>query len=168
MKQRTPITTVRILYEKVLRPFLAVVQLADHQLPVFFCLGMGWSLGGVQDRYIRFESTGDRYLGRVVAGLPLNGADFALLPPHFIQNDDDVVCATVADMFPAFKSSSNLQDKLKLCLASLVYHSDYLRSTMPQSHPLLSTFVFRRPDIIKALKATLVEHESPWMVLTGI
>ena len=54
---------------------------------------MGWSLGGVQDRYIRYESAGDQYLGRVVAGLPLNGAVFALLPPHFVQNDDDVVYA---------------------------------------------------------------------------
>jgi hypothetical protein len=57
------------------------------------CLRVGWSLGDVQDRYIRYEPAGDQYLGRVIAGLPLNGADFALLPPHFVQNDDDVVCA---------------------------------------------------------------------------
>ncbi|KAG6958584.1 hypothetical protein JG688_00010452, partial [Phytophthora aleatoria] len=50
---------------------------------VRICLHCGWSLGGVQDRYFRYESAGDQYLGRVVAGLPLNSSAFATLPPHF-------------------------------------------------------------------------------------
>lgn len=46
------------------------------------CLRVGWALGGVQDRYIRYEAAGDQYLGRVVAGLPLNSPSCAVPPPH--------------------------------------------------------------------------------------
>ncbi|KAG6942611.1 hypothetical protein JG687_00018966 [Phytophthora cactorum] len=52
------------------------------------CVRCGWSLGGVQDRYFRYEAAGDQYLGRVVAGLPRNSAEFAVLPPHFEDPTD--------------------------------------------------------------------------------
>ncbi|KAG6941619.1 hypothetical protein JG688_00018572, partial [Phytophthora aleatoria] len=48
--------------------------LAFHSKHLLHC---GWFLGGVQDRYFRYESAGDQYLGRVVAGLPLNSSAFA-------------------------------------------------------------------------------------------
>ncbi|KAF1793909.1 hypothetical protein GQ600_16797 [Phytophthora cactorum] len=61
------------------------------------CLRCGWSLGGVQDRYFRYEAAGDQYLGRVVAGLPQNSAQFAVLPPHFEDPRDLFVvdCGTL-------------------------------------------------------------------------
>ena len=34
-------------------------------------LRAGWTLGGVQNTYLRYESAGDMYVGRTVAGLPL-------------------------------------------------------------------------------------------------
>jgi hypothetical protein len=49
---------------------------------VSVCLRCGWSLGGVQDRYLRYESAGDQFVGRVVCGLPLDSCEFAILPPH--------------------------------------------------------------------------------------
>ena len=45
------------------------------------CIRAGWSMGNVQDRYIRFESAGDQYLGRVLAGLPISLSNFQSLPP---------------------------------------------------------------------------------------
>ncbi|KAH9104699.1 hypothetical protein LEN26_014929 [Aphanomyces euteiches] len=59
---------------------------------VSVCLRCGWSLGDVMERYIRYESAGDPYLGRVVAGLPLDKRQFALLPPHFAKQDTSVDC----------------------------------------------------------------------------
>lgn len=72
------------------------------------CLRVGWYLGGVQDRYIRYESAGDKYLGRVVAGLPLNSADFAALPPHFDTYQDLAVRECSSEIFPALKDTSTL------------------------------------------------------------
>ncbi|POM70035.1 Hypothetical protein PHPALM_13606, partial [Phytophthora palmivora] len=131
-------------------------------------LRVGWSLGGVQDRYIRYESAGDQYLGRVVAGVPLNQAEFALLPPHFANNQDKVVQTSIDEMLPVMKSCSSLQDILKLYMASLVYHHDYLRRTLPTTHPLLSTYLFRHQEIVVQLHEALVQDNSPWMKPTGI
>lgn len=58
---------------------------------VSVCLRCGWSLGGVQDRYLRYAAAGDQFLGRVVAGLPLDNANFASLPPHFKREDELMV-----------------------------------------------------------------------------
>ncbi|ETI37477.1 hypothetical protein F443_16532, partial [Phytophthora nicotianae P1569] len=132
------------------------------------CLRVGWSLGGVQDRYIRYESAGDQYLGRVVAGLPLNLADFAVLPPHFVNNQDVNLQKCVEEMFPMLRACSTLQDILKLCIASLVNHHSYLRELIPASHPLLSTFLFRYPDMMNHLEAALVCDTSIWMKPTGV
>jgi hypothetical protein len=46
-------------------------------------LRTGWALGGVQDRYMRYEKAGDMHIGRTVCGLPTDSADFAILPPYF-------------------------------------------------------------------------------------
>ncbi|DAZ99858.1 TPA: LOW QUALITY PROTEIN: hypothetical protein N0F65_008601 [Lagenidium giganteum] len=85
-------------------------------------LRVGWSLGGVQVRYIRYESAGDQYLGRVVAGLPINGVAFAALPPHFADNNAPVVISAVSEMYSALSTESNLCNVLKLCAAALVTH----------------------------------------------
>ena len=37
----------------------------------------GWTMGPIQDTYLRFESAGDQYVGRVVSGLPLSSSKFA-------------------------------------------------------------------------------------------
>lgn len=50
-------------------------------------LRAGWSLGNVQDRYIFSGAAGDQVVGRAVCGLPINDSNFAVLPPHF-SNDD--------------------------------------------------------------------------------
>ncbi|ETN21808.1 hypothetical protein PPTG_01900 [Phytophthora nicotianae INRA-310] len=99
------------------------------------CLRVGWSLGGVQDRYIRYETAGDQFLGRVVAGLPLNRPQFASLPPHFKDNDDPAVGACVQAMYPELQKVSGLRDILKLCVASLVKHSSYFRAELPSTPP---------------------------------
>ncbi|KAG6946968.1 hypothetical protein JG687_00016401 [Phytophthora cactorum] len=115
------------------------------------CLRVGWSFGGVHDGYIRYESAGYQYLGRVVAGLPLNQAEFAALPPHFGDNNAQCVDSSVTEMFPGLKDTSTLQDILKLCIASLVHHHDHLKEILPTSHPLLSSYLFRHPEVMTQL-----------------
>ncbi|ETK72455.1 hypothetical protein F441_20896 [Phytophthora nicotianae CJ01A1] len=51
-------------------------------------LRAGWSLGGVQNTYLRYEAAGDMHVGRTVAGLLTNSCEFAILPPHFVEQDD--------------------------------------------------------------------------------
>ncbi|KAJ0398878.1 hypothetical protein ATCC90586_009809 [Pythium insidiosum] len=51
----------------------------------------------LQRKHWRSVHSGDQYLGRVVAGLPINSADFAILPPHFADQDADVLPARMLE-----------------------------------------------------------------------
>lgn len=135
---------------------------------VSVCLHCGWSLGGVQDRYFRYEAAGDQFLGRVVAGLPLNDAKFASLPPHFAFDNDALVDKCVKTMFPSLETDLNMHKILHLCLASLVYHADYLVDILPKEHPLLATTVFSNPSLMAALSSRVLTENSTWIRPTGI
>ncbi|KAE9052354.1 hypothetical protein PR001_g597 [Phytophthora rubi] len=134
---------------------------------VSVCLRCGWSLGGVQDRYFRYESAGDQFLGRVIAGLPLNKARFAALPPHFSSPVSSTVEVDVARVFPGLVDADELRPILHLCLASLVYHGDYLLENLAPSHALLSTYLFRDPIAMARLRSQVITCDSPWMRPTG-
>ena len=66
---------------------------ASYLLGFFFIsavnvyLRAGWSLGNVQDRYIFAGAGGDQIVGRAASGLPVNDLRFAVLPPHFSDED---------------------------------------------------------------------------------
>ncbi|EGZ07983.1 hypothetical protein PHYSODRAFT_381492, partial [Phytophthora sojae] len=47
----------------------------------FVSLRGGWNLPEVQDTYIRYETAGDRVVGRFVSGLPYETPEFSILPP---------------------------------------------------------------------------------------
>ena len=47
-------------------------------------LWVGWTLGNVQDSYIKYEAGGDQYCGRVLSGLPVHSYKFAIIGPLFV------------------------------------------------------------------------------------
>jgi hypothetical protein len=101
-------------------------------------LRSGHSLGNVDDKYYSLQKAGDQYCGRVVAGLPISQAEFAILPPHFPQQANrNVIVDAINACFPGFPSSMALV--LEHCLACLVWHSDFLKKEMPQAAPLFQT-----------------------------
>jgi hypothetical protein len=109
--------------------------------PVHIYLRAGWNLGGVQDRYLFAGAGGDQLTGRVLSGLPFNESAFASLPPHF----DAVGSAQVAwtTVFPLYtRLPETFKRALPFLLASICYHEDWLRSTLPARHPLFSTPLF--------------------------
>ena len=59
-----------------------------------------WSMGAVLDVYWHFSEPGDHFLGRVLAGLDPNKAEFATMPPHFmvegnLMEDEDIKAAMI-------------------------------------------------------------------------
>ncbi|KAJ8561846.1 hypothetical protein ON010_g7833 [Phytophthora cinnamomi] len=132
------------------------------------CLRCGWSLGGVQGRYFRYEAAGGQYLGRVVAGLRHNSVEFAALPPHFTDPNDAFVQDCTLQMFPALKQEAHITPVLQLRLASIVTHAEFLRKTLQLQHALLSSFVLRYPDILNRFNVMLSTGSSSWMRATGI
>ena len=114
----------------------------------------------MQDRYFRFERAGDQFCGRVLCELPLENEAFASLPPHFCMiitaAKERTVRESVKACFPRLSDLPKLCPVLHHCLASVVYHRDYLTRTLPATHPLFNTPLFtshcRGSLMIEALK----------------
>lgn len=119
-------------------------------------LRIGWTLPGVQDHYIKYERAGDQYVGRVVAGLPIDSEQFAILPPHFRERDEQVTAA-IRDCFP--DAPSSISRVLEFCLASLVYHADDLKTWLPPKHPVFSSPLFNA-SLLEQLKPKVVCRTS--------
>jgi hypothetical protein len=86
---------------------------------VAVCQRAGWTMGNVLDRYLKFDLSGDAFVGRVAAGLPLDGVSFGHLPPHFAKS----LAADVAALyFPQANHCPSFTGVVQMCLASLVHH----------------------------------------------
>jgi hypothetical protein len=99
----------------------------------------GWSLEGIDKRYVRYERCGDQYCGRILSGLNVNIAEFAYLPPFFVILNDSVVSA-VRDCFPG--APVQLEVILRFALASVVYHQEYLHEFVQSNHPVFKSCLF--------------------------
>lgn len=117
-------------------------------------LRAGWSLKGVQDTYLQYSDAGDQHIGRVVAGLPVHSKDFALLPPFFAHADCEIVASALDENFSGFPSS--MRRILLFCLASVVFHSDWLRKNVPADHPVFLQPLFRDEQRLQQLKDIVV------------
>jgi hypothetical protein len=108
-------------------------------------LRAGWKLGGVQDTYLRYESAGDMYVGRVVSGLPIHNPEFDVVGP-FLQGDDNYA-ELVRTCF------INIPDNLVFiagrCLASLVYHHEFICETLTINHPVRRSALFTRIEFFE-------------------
>ncbi|ETK88726.1 hypothetical protein L915_07061 [Phytophthora nicotianae] len=130
-------------------------------------LRAGWSLGGVQNTYLRYESAGDMHVGRTVSGLPPDSHEFAVLPPHFEERDETIENA-IDCVFPGMPA--NLTYIGEFCLASLVYHEPYLRLNIPKCHPLFEPPLFQHPTLLSDLLAKLrgIKDRSGRLHATGV
>ncbi|KAE8902325.1 hypothetical protein PF003_g14132 [Phytophthora fragariae] len=111
-------------------------------------LRAGWSLGGVQNTYLRYEAAGDMHVGRTVAGLPTESYKFSTLAPHFDCRDASVETG-IKLMFPGLPE--RLGYIAEYCLASQVYHSSFLRGTLSPKHHLLETPIFQDDNLLSLL-----------------
>lgn len=114
------------------------------------CLRAGWSLG-VQDRYLRHVFSGDNVVGRFLSGLPTDCVDFAMLPPHFKEIDDNVNTAR-RETFKQWDTQEGICRVLNAMLASLVYHATWLKDNLPESHPIHFISIFRSNSTVSLVQ----------------
>ena len=138
-----------------------------------------WSLGHIFDIYWHIAAPGDCYLGRVLAGLDPNDASFGSLPPHFIMIDPmhnlDVKEAMQLMYGPILRRWSdhevNPTGLLLRCLASVVWHSDFLQQwarTVP-GHAFATIPLMNNGQLLQQLKVLVTTEPSESMkVPTGI
>lgn len=125
----------------------------------------GWALEGMDKKYVRHEGAADQFIGRIVAMLDINSPDFAVLAPHFNAVDDEVLEA-VHNCFPC--PLKELESVLVMCLASLVYHSQYFEANLPKTHPLLRSAVFSQGYAAKLRGRVALSFEHDTVSATGV
>lgn len=134
---------------------------------IAIALRAGWTLGGVEDRYLKYQPAGDMHVGRTVCGLPIEQKEFGILPPHFLEDYD--ITKYVKLCMPTIPES--LLYVAKNCLASVVYHSRFLRETLPHNHRVFSSPLFSDRTIYDYLANKVVcgysTNEDP-MKPTGL
>ena len=107
----------------------------------------------MQNTYIRYEGAGDQYVGRTAAGIPADDYRFCTLPPHLVQISVDVERCVIL-MFPNYPQ--NMFYVLEHCVASLIFHTGFLRDILSEDHPLFCTPLFVTPGLYSNLCESVV------------
>ena len=100
---------------------------------VSVCLRAMWSMGHVKERYLQYEKTGDQYLGRVVCGLDVNNASFAVSSPFFDAPNETVERINILlkeYMVGGKQVTVDMQRVFYFCYASLCYHHAFLANNL--------------------------------------
>lgn len=105
------------------------------------------------DRYSKYQEEGDQFVGRCCAGLPQMDERFAIVGPFFKSQDAQdaqYLISCIKDFFP--NCPPLLRKVAEFCLASLVYHFDYLNVSLAHNSPIRSTILFTQPIYMQKLK----------------
>lgn len=127
-----------------------------------------WKTGSMQDKYIKFNTFGDMFVGRTASGLPTDSAAFATLPPEFVNADYQYILSCIASQFHGYPASAVRLHEF--CLASLVYHFDYIVRNVEPGHRLLQTPLFTSHDMHQRLSEWVQcnSFKSGSMTATGL
>ena len=113
-------------------------------------------MGVIQDTYLKYEAAGDQYVGRVVSGLPLCSAKFAVLPPQLVDCDVEQCEKLVKSFFPGI--ISHLYCCCKFLAASLLFHFDKLKTIISPQHPLLIASFFTSSNLDNFREKIIVSY----------
>ena len=90
------------------------------------------------------------HVGRTVSGLPLDRPEFGIVGPFFLGNSD-IIYQAVNQVFPLIPEG--MTQIGEYALASIVYHSEYLRANLHPQNPVLHCILFRDNFLLNSLKA---------------
>ena len=150
----------------------ATSNTSETSIPSIFHRGE-WSMGIVLEIYWKFAQRGDQLLGRILAGLDPDNADFDVLPPHFTvpMSNEYVQLAMKLCFGNILKaeernngSNSVVPALLFRCLASLVYHADAIQKIIdcvPGHSWKTSIPLFCDADLLNKLKGLVTTRPTP-------
>jgi len=143
------------------------------------CIRAGWTMGKVKDTYMRYIDSGDQFVGRCLALLPLLSSQFACSPPYFSNDatDDEKnwFDSLRLSQFPMVAGLPNYGLLTRMCLASLLYHRHWILENFMVNHVVrCCSVVLRHAAVIERCdrNPNLVRVSYPWNdrghIYTGI
>lgn len=121
---------------------------------------------GIQNVYLKYEHAGDQFVGRVVAGLPLDSPDFDILPPSWSEIPSNLN-EHLELIFGQSTVSLSRTSFLRRILANLVYHSDWLKARLSANDVVLQNHLFRTRGLL-ALLQPMVKLGGGGLTSTGV
>lgn len=106
-----------------------------------------------------------------MSGLPVYSQSFAVLPPHFLPGADEEVKEAIMSSFPPnLTKITHLFPVLRMCLASVLYHYDWIRQHLVCGGPLRHLPIFSQVEVMGRLREMVVcpNLESGTLRATGI
>jgi len=97
-------------------------------------------LGKAQQQYIFTGVGGDQLSGRIAAGLSMMDETFAALPPHWNPSLPCLSTSELREIIAGYDNlDSNFQTVIPYLLASVIYHSDWIKDHYPSQHSIFNT-----------------------------
>jgi hypothetical protein len=92
-----------------------------------------------EDSYLRYPSEAqDGIMGRILAGLPFGSHGFEAQAPHFSREIESTI--PFKKLIPGYdKFPVSLRSVFPYFIASIVWHQDWLRKTLPSDSPVWSS-----------------------------
>ena len=79
-----------------------------------------------------------------VSGLPTTTTHFSLLPPHFTREDLQIISDLWLQIHPDYACfPCGFQKIFPFLLASLIYHEEFLKRSLPLNHPIFLSPIFQ-------------------------
>jgi hypothetical protein len=125
------------------------------------CIRAGWTMGKVKDIYMRYVVAGDEFVGRCLCLLSLLRTDFGVSPPHFILEDEPWIEPIRALQFPMFGLIAGFKKITTMCLASILFHREWLLLFLPSNHVfLITSYVHRLASLTSKIEKVRITF--PW------
>lgn len=125
----------------------------------------GWSIGNVQQRYIFPTEAGDQMVGRILSGLDWNSTDFGMLPARFGCSLSTVEWEAVAPGYNNYPAC--FQAAVPYLVASVVYHSGWLRDNLPSTHPYFQSLLYTNCISDRIRRWVVTPESTITMAATG-
>jgi hypothetical protein len=115
------------------------------------CNRAGWKMGGTRDKYIKYESAGDQFLGRTLSGLSSLVKEFSVSPPFFNLPAGELASVDLflrSNVVGGGDITAKTFEVARMCFASVVYHQTYLKEKLDAKHKFRShPFMAHLPEV---------------------
>jgi hypothetical protein len=125
------------------------------------CTRAGWTMGKVKDIYMRYVTSGDEFVGRCLSLMPLLSTQFASSPPYFEDEQVEWVDTLRRRHFKRIALVDGMEKLTRMCLASILYHYEWLVNVLGRNHTFLVSSVIHRSDGVEQFRAS-VQVSYPW------
>jgi hypothetical protein len=125
------------------------------------CNRAGWTMGKVKDIYMRYVTSGDEFVGRCLSLMPLLSTEFASSPPYLEDEQLEWVDPLRRRQFKRIALVDGMEKLTRMCLASILYHYQWLVNVLGRNHTFLVSSEVHRNDGVERYRAS-VKVSYPW------